>query len=338
MGLPGGVQDQVTRLAGWLRESGHEALVVAPGESDLEGFVSAGPATVVPANGAATPVALSRSAIAHVVAALQDVDVAHIHEPLMPQVSLAALRHSPVPSVGTFHADVSQPVEWVYRIGRPLASRWFSRLGAVTAVSDIAARVVKYTGRVRIIPNGIDVADYEPTAKEPKSVVFLGRNDPRKGLSALLEAWPAVIEAHPDAALTVVGSDAPPDPPHGVSFLGRVPEEEKINRLRTAAVYCAPNLGGESFGIVVAEAMAAGCAVVASGLPAFVRVAGDAARYVAPGDAEGLAASISGLLDDPEAIAGLGAAAREAVLRFDGANVAAAYISAYEDAIATTIG
>ncbi|MDJ0954038.1 MAG: glycosyltransferase family 4 protein [Acidimicrobiia bacterium] len=332
LAIPGGVQDQVIRLSRWLRDAGHEAVIVAPGDSSVPGFVSAGPATVIPANGAATPVALQPGAGARVLETLREVDVAHIHEPLMPQVSLTALRRSPVPAIGTFHADPSTPAAWVYRTGRPLTSRWFRRLRVLTAVSPIAARVVDYTGRVRIIPNGIDVDDYTPESKVPQSVVFLGRNDERKGLPVLLAAWPEVRATHPGATLTVVGADQVGPSRKGVSFVGRVSEEEKVRYLAEATIYCAPNLSGESFGIVVAEGMAAGCAVVASGLPAFVRVAGDTASYVAPGDVAGLAGAIRALLSDPEETSRRGVAARRAVRRFDGAVVAAAYIGAYEDA------
>ncbi len=336
MGIPGGVQDQVTRLSRWLTAAGHDATVIAPGESDLPGFVSAGPATVIPANGAATPVALGRGTRDRVLAALSAVDVAHIHEPLMPQVSLSALRHSPVPTVGTFHADTSVPAGWVYRAGRPLTTGWFKRLAVMTAVSPIAARVVDYTQRVRLIPNGIDVADYAPGEKVAKSVVFLGRNDARKGLPVLLEAWPDIAAAHPDAKLTVIGADDPGGSPASVEFAGRVSDEEKCRRLASASVYCAPNLSGESFGIVVAEGMASGCAIVASGLPAFVRVAGDAARYVAPGDAAGLAHTVRDLLSDPDEVSRLGSVARKEVRRFDGSVVAASYIEAYEDALSSS--
>ncbi len=334
MEVPGGVQDQVVRLASWLEGRGHEATIVGPGTLDHPRFISVGATTVVPANGAQTPVALGRGTGAAVLTALSDVDVAHIHEPLMPLVSLTALRRATVPLVGTFHSDVSKLGAGVYKFGKPLTSRWFERLAVMTAVSEVAARVISYTGRVRIIPNGVDVADYEPTDKIPESVVFLGRDDERKGLPVLLAAWPQIRAVRPTATLTVVGADQPGPALPGVTFVGRVPESDKIRHLAEAAIYCAPNLAGESFGIVVAEGMAAGCAVVASALPGFVSVAGDAARYVAPGDVAGLAATIASLLEAPDEVAGLGRAARKRVLRFDGEAVAAAYVSAYEDAIA----
>ena len=333
LGRPGGVQDQVLRLRRWLADLDHEVRLVAPGESDVPGFVSMGPPTVVPANGAATPIALSRSAGHRVVEALSDVDVAHIHEPLMPQVSLAALRKATVPLVGTFHADVSPSAALVYRFGKPLTRKWFRRLRVITAVSPVAARVVSDTGRVQIIPNGIDVADYAAGEKRPGTVAFLGRDDERKGLRVLLDAWPRIQEMHPAAELTVIGAEDPGSSPGGVTFAGRVSEETKRQLLAEAAIFCAPNLGGESFGIVVVEAMAAGCAVVASGLPGFVYVAGDSARFVAPGDSSGLARELGGLLGDPEAVAAISRAAVATSKRFDKERVAAAYIAAYEQAL-----
>ncbi len=334
MGAFGGVQDQVLRLSSWLTDAGHDPIVIAPGSSEVAGFVSAGPVTVVPANGATTPIALSKRAAKNVLEALDSVDVAHIHEPLMPLVSLVALRKAPVPLVGTFHADTSRAAEWVYKLGKPLTARWFRRLAVITAVSPIAARVVDDTGRVRIIPNGVDVEQYAPGKKQPGSVVFLGRNDERKGLPVLLAAWPRIRRSHPHAQLTVVGADQPDAAIPGVRFVGRVSEEAKRSHLSEASVYCAPNLSGESFGIVVVEGMAAGCAVVASGLPAFVRVAGNAARFVAPGDADGLASEITSLLDDDDTVRTLGAIAVERAQQFSGKIVAAAYIDAYEEALA----
>ena len=188
LGAPGGVQDQVIRLQRWLLDAGHDVRLIGPGENPNLDFVSVGTATVVPANGAAAPIALSAAAARRVVEELGRVDVAHIHEPLMPQVSLAAMRRAPVPTVGTFHADVSRVADLVYRAGRPLVRRWLGRLNVLTAVSPVAARVVADTGRVRIIPNGIDVDEYGATAKRAATVAFLGRDDARKGLRVLVAA------------------------------------------------------------------------------------------------------------------------------------------------------
>lgn len=333
LGRPGGVQDQIVRLAGWLRGAGHTVVIVAPGEHDDPGFVSAGPATIVPANGASAPVALSPRTVRRVVSAIDGTDLVHVHEPLMPQVSLGVLRHARQPLVGTFHAAPSSAAALAYTLGRPLSGRWLRRLGVTTAVSPVAARAVEFTGRVRIIPNGVDVAQYGGDGKQPKSVVFLGRDDERKGLSVLLDAWPDVTRVDPEASLTIVGAERSGDPIPGVVFAGRVTEAAKRRYLASAAVFCAPNLGGESFGIVVVEAMAAACAVVATGLPAFVHVAGDTAVYTAPGDAAGVAAAISGLIGGPARSSELGRKAQERAWRFDGPAVAAAYLAAYEDAL-----
>ena len=141
LGAPGGAQDQVIRLQRWLQDAGHEVRLIGPGDNPNLDFVSVGPTTVVPANGAATPVALSAAAGRRVVEELASVDVAHVHEPLMPQVSLAAMRRASVPMVGTFHADVSRAAGLVYRFGRPLIRKWLNRLSVITAVSPVAARV-----------------------------------------------------------------------------------------------------------------------------------------------------------------------------------------------------
>jgi phosphatidylinositol alpha-mannosyltransferase len=335
MGRPGGVQDQVVRLSRWLKALGHEVRVVAPGTIDLEGFVGVGPASVVPANGAQTPIALSPAVAGRVLEGLDGLDVVHVHEPLMPQVSLAALRKAKAPLVGTLHADVSPVGEWLYRLGRPLLGRLLKRLAVVTAVSPIAARVLGEMPHVRIIPNGIDHDLYLDGEKDPNLVVFLGRNDPRKGLPVLLSAWPEIRARHPRASLLVMGCDAAEEL-EGVTFAGRVSELEKRMYLGRASIYCAPNLSGESFGIVVVEAMAAGCAVVASGLRAFVRVAGDTARFVAPGDSSGIANAVVDLLEDPDRARTMGDAARASSTRFGRDAVATAYMCAYEDAIAAT--
>jgi phosphatidylinositol alpha-mannosyltransferase len=207
------------------------------------------------------------------------------------------------------------------------------RASVVTVTSPISGASIEGIVDYRIIPNGIDVARYESSPKEPCRVAFLGRDDERKGLSVLLDAWPTVRRSIPGARLTVMGADrgASID---GVEYLGWVDDDTKRDILAAATVFCAPNLGGESFGIILAEAMAAGCAVVASALPAFEYVAGPAARFVEPGDSTSLAAQITDLLTNPSDAHDLGRAAGERVGRFDGSAVAAAFVTAYEDAVA----
>jgi phosphatidyl-myo-inositol alpha-mannosyltransferase len=335
--VPGGVQDQVLRLQVWLRDAGHEAIIVAPGVDGPDETVLLGRSTVIRANRSAAPIALDPRVLGRVKVAVRDADVIHIHEPFMPAVSLAAARIRTIPSVGTFHADASSTVRAALRIGSPVTRMAAARLDVMTAVSDVARSAVGVLPGIRIIPNGIDVGRYAEAAvhthRQNARIVFVGRDDPRKGLDVLLAAWPAVIDAVPHASLDVVGSTRDAELP-GVTFRGRVDEHTKRAFLASAAIGVAPNLGGESFGIVVLEMMAAGCAVVASAIPAFVKVLGDAGELVKPGDAAGLADRLIALLRDDERRAALGAGARVAAARYDGPVVAGQYLEAYRDAIA----
>lgn len=333
LGRPGGVQDQVIRLAGWLRDAGHEPRIVGPGTEGPNGAILLGATTVIPANRAKTPIRLDPRVGRELTAALSDVDVIHVHEPLMPAVSPAALRVEGPAKVATFHADPPKWVRRLYRHGRSGVRLAVRGAAVVTAVSPIAGSSIDGVVEYRIVPNGIDVSRYRTGPKIPGRVAFLGRDDERKGLPVLLEAWPTVREAVPDATLSVLGASRD-EPIAGVEFFGWVGDEAKGAELGSASVFCAPNLGGESFGIIVAEAMASGCAIVASSIPAFEHVAGSTARFVTPGDSDELAGQIIDLLLDTEAGAGIGAAAEERVRRFDGSSVAAEYIAAYEDAIA----
>lgn len=333
LGALGGVQNQVSTLAGWLQEEGHDAVIVGPGESGPQGAVLVGPVTVVPANGAATPIRLDPRVAGAVAEAVADCDVVHIHEPLMPAVSLGAMMRAAPPIVATFHAD---PPPWVvrtYGMAGRLVRRLLQRAAVVTAVSPVAGRAVPGISP-ELIPNGIDTRLYPDLPAEPGRVVFVGRNDPRKGLSTLLEAWPAVVAASPSARLHVVGSEAIAGAPSDVVFHGRVDEDAKRRALASSAVLCAPNTRGESFGVVLVEGMAAGCAIVASALPGFVYSAGDAAVLVPPADPDALAAALTSLLTDAATCDRFASAARARVQRFDRAAVLAAYLATYEKAVA----
>lgn len=333
LGEPGGVQDQVFRLRRWLVDAGHEPLVIGPGSEGPDGSILLGSSVGVRANKSSVPIALDPRVLGKVRSVVGDVDVVHIHEPLMPMVSLAATRIDDLPTVGTFHADASTLARRSIRLGMSIVRGVVSRLDVKTAVSAVAGSVVRGVGELRIIPNGVDVSDYSVGEKRRGSVVFLGRDDPRKGLDLLLNAWPSVTDAVPDANLAVIGAqrnDAPP----AVEYLGRVPEAEKQAVLSTSSIYVAPNTGGESFGIVLVEAMASGCAVIASSLPGFVRVIGDAGELVKPADVSGFAERIVAVLLDDDRRAALGGAAEERARLFDGPKVALQYIDAYEDAIA----
>lgn len=333
---PGGVQQIVTELARHLGVGGDDVVIVGPGEprnDPVVGFESVGGSVTISANRSAAPVALSPMAWTRTLRAIGKLDLVHIHEPFIPVVGWAALSLRAKPTVVTFHAD---PPSWARATYRLLASLGESAIGRVTttATSPVSASAVpKSWGIPRIVPNAIDVATYDvDVERHPKRVAFLGRDDPRKGLSVLLEAWPAVSHGHPDAELEVMGATRA-ESIRGVRFHGPADEATKRRVLASSRVFVAPNLGGESFGIVVAEGMAAGCAVVASDIEAFRSVVGDAGILVPPGDPAALTSWITRLLDDDDEAARLGAVARESVRRFDWSSVLDGYRRAYADAL-----
>lgn len=333
LGKDGGVQDQAIRLGGWLSVLGHGSVLIGPGREGPRGAVLVGATTTVKANRAAAPIGVDPFIAGKLREVFVDVDVVHIHEPLIPTVSILATRIGALPKVGTFHAD---PPPWArsgYRGTRLLLRRVLRKLDVTTATSPVSASAVSGFAKPRIVPNGVDVDLYGGQEKVPGSVSFLGRDDARKGLDVLLKAWPAVVDAVPMARLTVMGADRGRDR-DDIRYLGRVSEETKQFELSRSRIYCAPNLGGESFGIVLVEAMASGCAVVASALPAFAHVMGDAGELVAPGDPVGLADRIIALLTDDGRTGALSEAATQRAARFDGAVVAGAFVKAYEDAVA----
>jgi phosphatidylinositol alpha-mannosyltransferase len=285
-------------------------------------------------NRSVAPVSLSPRVAATLREVAAEVDVLHVHEPLVPAVGHAALRSARGPVVATFHADPSRLVRTAYRWGRIVGRRLLARATLTTAVSAVAASAVRPFAQCRIVPNGIDVTDYETGDKIPGRVVFLGRDDRRKGLDVLLAAWPAVRTAIPDATLHVVGADRGTEI-EGVVWRGRLDEASKRAELTGAEILAAPNLGGESFGIVLLEGLASGCVVVASALPAFTEVLGGAGVLTAAGDVEGLGDAITDLLADRERLRNIGAEGPARAQRFDGSLVAEAYAAVYREALAT---
>lgn len=333
---PGGVQNQALAHARWLREAGHEAYVVAPTASGGgEGVVPVGRAIEIPINRSSAPVRLTPGTTRRVIRALAEADVVHIHEPLVPAVSLGAMLRASKPLVGTFHADPSATVRRLYRLAAPALRSLVKRLNVITAVSRIAAEAISpFAYGVELIPNAIDVESYrdKATQPDPHQVVFLGRDEPRKGLDVLLQAWPAVVKRVPTARLVVAGA-VRDEPLPGVTYLGPVDEADKRKALNGSAVAVAPNLGGESFGIVLVEAMAAGCAVIASRLPAFEAVAGEAASYVDPGDVDDLARALIVLLDDPDLVRARQRDGTRRAEHYDGSRVIDDYLKLYTRAV-----
>jgi phosphatidyl-myo-inositol alpha-mannosyltransferase len=332
LGLPGGVQQQCLELARHLDAIGDDAVVVGPGSGP--GTVTVGGSFSVPANRSRVPLTLDPRSWSRLRAATRSADVVHVHEPFIPLAGWTALRlHQP--TVLTFHADPARWTRGLYRtaagpLGRLIDGR------PLTAVSPVAASALPDRwGEPELVPNGIDVAAYRiDVDRHPHRVAFLGRDDPRKGLDVVLDTWPAVRQRFRDAELLVIGASRP-HPVSGVSFLGRVDDDGKRSLLAGSAVFVAPNLSGESFGIVVAEAMAAGCAVVASDLPAFRHVLDGSGTLVPPGDGPALAEAIMDRLADPSETEKDGRLGRAAAGRFDWSRVVASYRAVYESAVAS---
>ncbi|MCB2414085.1 glycosyltransferase family 4 protein [Demequina sp. TTPB684] len=354
---PGGVQLHVIDLAEALIHRGHQVSVLAPSATDdgLPGYVrSAGRSFSVHYNGSTARLTFGLVAAARVRRWMADghFDVVHLHEPGAPSLSVIAMWARLGPTVGTFHT--SNDASRLMRLGKPWIKPGFEELDARIAVSPSAARTVKEHLRVEathIIPNGVDTSTYfeaKPreewtgTADAP-TIGILGRMDePRKGLDDFLAAIPYVRERHLRARFLVAGrfSDrvAARIARAGGEVVGEVDEAQKASFMSSVDVYCAPNTGGESFGIVLVEAMAAGAAVVASDLVAFRDVATsddgeECAAFFPVNEAEGLAAQVCALLDDPVGRAALAERGRVRAGTFDWHQVVPRIEETYRDAI-----
>lgn len=328
---PGGVQSQVNDLAAHLRKAGDEVTVIGPGLPEGTPGVDLGPTIAVPGNRSRVPLSVDPRVAGRIRREAGDLDLLHVHEPFMPMVSISALRAGP-PVVATFHAAPGAVGMGLYSLFRSQQRRLLGpRVHRVTAVSNTAAAPLADDLEVSIVPNGVDVSRFDvDVGRHSARVAFLGRDEKRKGLDVLLEAWGRVSEALPDAELVVMGADRGLE---GIKWMGAVDEAAKVEGLNSAAVYVAPNLGGESFGVVLVEGMAAGCAVVASDLESFREVGGDAVRYFRAGHPDDLATVLIDLMGDTASVGALAAAGVERARRFDWKTVAAQYRAVYEEAL-----
>jgi phosphatidylinositol alpha-mannosyltransferase len=366
---PGGVTRHIEALAHELAAGGHEARILAPFDPDdalasrthrgarpqaratPEGFVSLGRTVGLPANGAVSNMALTPHAVFAMRKELRSggYDVVHIHEPVVPTVSWDALCSlGEMPLVGTFHTYsenlLTNGIAAVGLGGR----RRMNRLHVRIAVSEAAAWTARrfYGGRYRIVPNGVDLLDIErepapveEDGRAPLRILFIGQAVERKGLPVLLRAFEALRDQLP-ATLTLVGSSAR-EVAHmmlddrGVSALGKVSEERKQAELARADVVCAPSLHGESFGMVLTEAFAAGAPVIASDIPGYRDVLRDGVDglLVPPGDALALAESLRRLALEERLRARMAGAARERAERFAWPHVAAEVLDCYQQAL-----
>ncbi len=350
--VPGGVQAHVHDLAVALIGLGHEVSVITPADDDTPlppHVVSAGRAIPVPYNGSVARMAFGPLSARRVRRWLREgaFDVVHVHEPASPSLSLLATWSFDGPLVATFHTSItrSRAMAAAYAILQTALEKVSGRI----AVSEAARRtlVEHLGGDAVLIPNGVEVARFADARPLPGwpgeggALGFLGRIDePRKGFPVLLEAFENLAKKRPGLRLLVAGpgdgDDARaslPEPLRDrVTLLGMVSETEKARMLHSVDVFVAPNIGGESFGIVLLEAMSAGTAVLASDLDAFSTVleGGDAGALFETGDARALAHAAAALLDDPArrlALAGHGLACARA---YDWSTVARDVVRVYE--------
>ncbi|MEU4688526.1 glycosyltransferase family 4 protein [Actinoplanes sp. NPDC023714] len=358
--VPGGVQNHIMDLAEALIGLGHEVSVLAPADDDAElpsYVVSAGRAVPLPYNGSVARIAFGPVSTARVRRWLKhgEFDVLHVHEPLSPSLSFLAVLSARGPVVATFHTAMtrSRALSGLQSFLQPVIEKITARI----AVSELARKVqVEHLGGGAVeIPNGVAVrkfASAPPLEGWPGgggALGFLGRfTEPRKGFPLLRSAFVALAPERPGLRLLVAGPGSPeelyddiPDVLHDrVKFLGLVSEADKARMLRSVDVYVAPNTGGESFGMILTEAMAAGAAIAASDLDAFRRVldGGRAGALFPNGDAAALTSLLGDLLDDPARRAELSSCARTVVATFDWPSVANRVLEVYATAIEATDG
>ena len=353
---PGGVQIHIKELTQWLIAKGHEVSVVAPVTDEgghIEPWVvSAGRPISIPYNGAIAKVIFGPLASSRVKQwiANGDFDLLHLHEPAIPSLSLLAGWAGDGPMVATFHA-AANPQKVANAIGTML-DPLIERITAKIAVSEIARETLKdrFSTEAVVIPNGIDTSKFEGigTRSEwalPNTLGFIGRFDePRKGLAVLLAAIPKVVNKIPNLRILVAGpgnaSDfeklIPSELRERITFLGRISEIEKAQFFKSISLYIAPNTGSESFGIILAEAMAAKTPIVASDLPAFVKLLDDGASgaIFTSEDSENLAETILNLLENQEKRERIAIAGYEKAKSCDWNSVGDQILSVYEMALA----
>ena len=353
--VPGGVQQHIRDLAEALIGLGHDVSVIAPADDDrpLPGYVvPAGKAMPVPYNGSVARLAFGPLSVSRVRRWVRDgsFDVLHVHEPAVPSLSLLACWVASGPIVATVHT--AMPRSRVLLAAQPVLRSALEKIDGRIAVSEAARTtlVEHLGGDAVLIPNGVATKRYryaEPLDGWPGeggAIGFLGRMDePRKGLPVLLKAFDLLAAQRPNLRLLIAGpGDAgeqqgklPAALRDRAVFLGEVTETEKVRVLHSVDVFCSPNTGGESFGIVTAEAMAAGVPVVASDIEAFRQVLrnGKAGELFASGDSADLARAAGKLLNDPARRAELTVAALAAVAAYDWEVVAREVLSVYETVV-----
>jgi phosphatidylinositol alpha-mannosyltransferase len=369
----GGVNEHIKGLGRALREMGHTTRVLAPFSTDKgdvpDDVYALGSVTPIPANGSVARISLSPDLGRTIKAILRTerFDIIHLHEPLMPAVPWLVLRSSTVPNVATFHAfgDYST----IYAMGRPILRTFFRRITGRIAVSASAFDFVSqyFDGEYEIIPNGVDVPRFGaphkpiPWMRDGRpTILFVGRfEEPRKGLRWILQSLPLVEPYFPDLRVVVAGKGDPEavaewlplrdySRPNRtiyrsagsaleVEFTGFVSPEDLPRYYQSCDVYCAPSTGGESFGIVLLEAMAAGTPVLASRIPGYAAVLthGREGFLTEPKSPPAIAAGLIRLLSDPTLRVQMAEAGRRTSLSYDWPIIAERVVGYYDRILAS---
>lgn len=344
---PGGVQGQVMGLARELRRMGHEVRVLGPCDgAPPDTFVTPlGDSLPTAANGSIAPLAPDPSASLRTIRVLKDeeFDILHLHEPLSPGPTFTSLVMQMAPIVATFHA-AGESASYKY-LNAPLKAFAAAIEHRVAVSKDAVLLAERYLGgEYEILPNGVEIERFAPVPDEPSSprraIFFCGRHEPRKGLEFLLKAHATL----PDDVDLWIASDGPETDrlkrewagDARIQWLGRITDVEKATRLRQAAVFCAPSLGGESFGVVLIEAMAANTPIVASALDGYMNVATHMidSVLVEPGDVAALEAGLRRVLDDPRTAEDLVRAGAVRAREFSMSTLARRYETIYRRVIA----
>lgn len=359
---PGGVTEHIMHLDREFRAHGHDTRIIAASTKDQDALETnvikvSGAVANIPFSGSTARITLSPRVYRRVkkILSTEKFDIVHVHEPIVPLLCLTVLRHSHAINVGTFHAY--RETNALYEYGRPLAARIFGRLdGRIvvsTVVRDFIARY--FPGDYRVIPNGIDAALFASPDIKPVSrfddgrpnILFVGRMEERKGFRHLLDAYPYIKEEVPDARLLVVGAfgdeekapfirDVRARRMRGIHFVGWVSRADLPRYYRTAAVFCAPSTGFESFGIVLLEAMASGLPIVASDIAGYRQVLTNGVEgcLVKPGDPKSMAEAIVGLIKDPRRRERIAARGRKTAAAYDWSIVAERVMDYYNELMA----
>jgi phosphatidylinositol alpha-mannosyltransferase len=354
--IPGGVQAHVRDLAEALLALGHQVSVLAPADDDTPlppYVVGAGRAVPIRYNGSVARVQMGPVSAARVRRWLRDgrFDVLHIHEPIAPSLSFLALVLARGPIVATFHTSTarSRSLSAAGGVVQPFLEKISGRIAVSAAARQV--QVEHLGGDAVEIPNGVAIAHFASAVplpgypREGGTVGYIGRYDEtRKGMPVLLDALALLAPRLPGLRLLVAGrgdaeellAELPPALAGRVDLLGQVSEVDKARMLRSVDVYCAPNLGGESFGVILLEAMAAGAPILASDLDAFRRVLDDgrAGTLFRTGDPAALAGGLAGLLDDRPRRDRLVAVGTEVVAAYDWPVVARQVLAVYEIVVA----